>query len=80
MAGRRRDSKHRVLRRGESIRADGKYQFKYHINGKPHFAYSWRLEPTDKLPAGKNHACPFGNWKSRSAMTWIPYLIPLGKT
>lgn len=53
MAGRRRDSKHRVLRRGESIRADGKYQFKYHINGKPHFVYSWRLEPTDKLPAGK---------------------------
>ena len=49
----RRDPKHRVLRRGESIRADGKYQFKYHINGKPHFVYSWRLEPTDKLPAGK---------------------------
>ncbi len=48
-----RDSKHRVLRRGESIRADGKYQFKYHINGKPHFVYSWRLEPTDKLPVGK---------------------------
>lgn len=36
----RRDSKHRVLRRGESIRADGKYQFKYHINDKPHFVYS----------------------------------------
>lgn len=51
--GHRRDSKHRVLRRGESIRADGKYQFKYHINGKPHFVYSWRLEPTDKLPVGK---------------------------
>lgn len=51
--GNRRDSKHRVLRRGESIRADGKYQFKYHINGKPHFVYSWRLEPTDKLPQGK---------------------------
>ena len=49
----RRDAKHRVLRRRESIRADGKYQFKYHINGKPHFVYSWRLEPTDKLPAGK---------------------------
>ena len=41
--GNRRDSKHRVLRRGESIRADGKYQFKYHVNGKPHFVYSWRL-------------------------------------
>lgn len=25
----------------------------HHINGKPHFAYSWRLEPTDKLPVGK---------------------------
>ena len=31
----RRDSKHRVLRAGESMRADGKYQFKYHIAGKP---------------------------------------------
>ena len=49
----RRDSKHRVLRAGESIRADGKYQFKYHIAGKPHSVYSWKLEPTDKLPAGK---------------------------
>ena len=51
--GMRRDSKHRVLRMGESIRANGKYQFKYHINGKPHFVYSWRLEPTDPQPAGK---------------------------
>ena len=49
----RRDSKHRVLRRGESIRANGKYQFKYHVNGKPKFVYSWRLEPTDKLPIGR---------------------------
>lgn len=49
----RRDSKHRVLRRGESIRQDGRYQFKYHVNGKAHFVYSWRLEPTDKLPVGK---------------------------
>lgn len=49
----RRDSKRRVLRPGESIRADGKYQYKYHIDGKPHFVYSWKLEPTDKLPHGK---------------------------
>ena len=33
----RRDSKRRVLRPGESVRADGKYQYKYHIDGKPHF-------------------------------------------
>lgn len=50
--GMRRDSKHRVLRRGESIRTNGKYQFKYHVNGKPHFVYSWRLEPTDPQPVG----------------------------
>ena len=49
----RRDSKHRVLRTGESIRADGKYQYKYSVNGKIKFVYSWRLEPTDKTPAGK---------------------------
>lgn len=49
----RRDAKHRVLRINESIRKDGKYQFKYIVNGKPKFVYSWRLEPTDKTPAGK---------------------------
>lgn len=37
-----RDSKRRVLRPGESVRADGKYQYKYHIDGKPHFVYSWK--------------------------------------
>jgi hypothetical protein len=51
--GIRRDSKHRILCKGESIRANGKYQFKYHVDGKPHFVYSWRLEPTDPQPAGK---------------------------
>jgi len=49
----RRDAKHRVLRNGESVRADGKYQFKYYVNGKIKFVYSWRLEPTDKTPQGK---------------------------
>ena len=49
----RRDAKNRVLRPGECVRANGKYQYKYHIDGKPHFVYSWKLEPTDKLPKGK---------------------------
>lgn len=51
--GKRRDKKNRVLRRGESQRVDGKYQFKYSVDGIPHFVYSWRLEPTDKMPEGK---------------------------
>lgn len=29
----RRDSKNRILRPGESVRANGKYQYKYHIDG-----------------------------------------------
>lgn len=78
MAGRRRDSKHRVLRRGESIRADGKYQFKYHVNGTPHFVYSWNQRTN--FQQEKSPAYPFGNWKSRSAMIWILYLILLEKT
>lgn len=49
----RRDAKNRVLRPGESVRVNGKYQYKYHIDGKPHFVYSWKLEPTDRLPKGK---------------------------
>jgi len=49
----RRDPKRRVLRNGESVRADGKYQFKYYMNGKIKFVYSWRLEPNDPVPAGK---------------------------
>lgn len=29
------------------------YHNKYSIDGIPHFVYSWRLEPTDKMPEGK---------------------------
>ena len=50
----RRDNKRRILRNGESQRADGRYAYKYIGNdGKPHFAYSWKLEKTDSLPSGK---------------------------
>ncbi len=51
--GLRRDKKHRILKSGESIRANGKYQYKYLVDGKPKFVYSWKLESTDPLPAGK---------------------------
>ncbi|MCD8239667.1 MAG: site-specific integrase [Clostridiales bacterium] len=50
----RRDKKKRVLRTGESQRKDGRYVYKYvDNNGKQQFVYSWKLEPTDKLPSGK---------------------------
>lgn len=54
MSEKRRDSKKRILRNGESQKPDGRYVYKYYdIFHKPHFLYSWKLEPTDKLPAGK---------------------------
>lgn len=77
--GNRRDFKHRVLRRGESIRADGKYQFKYHINGKPHFVYSWRLEPTDKLPAGKKPCLSLRELEKQIGYDLDSQLDPVGK-
>ena len=54
MSEKRRDSKNRILRNGESQRKDGRYAFKYiDSTGKQQFVYSWKLERTDKLPQGK---------------------------
>lgn len=54
MSEKRRDSKNRILRSGESQRKDGRYAFKYtDALGKPKFIYAWKLVPTDKTPAGK---------------------------
>lgn len=54
MSVKRRDNKNRVLRNGESQKKDGRYVYKYlDFQRKPHFLYSWKLEPTDRLPAGK---------------------------
>lgn len=75
----RRDSKHRVLRRGESIRQDGRYQFKYHVNGKAHFVYSWRLEPTDKLPIGKKPCLSLRELEKQIGYDLDNRLDPVGK-
>ncbi len=54
MSEKRRDSKNRILRSGESQRKDGRYAYKYTDTfGKPQFVYAWKLVPTDKTPAGK---------------------------
>lgn len=56
MSVKRRDSKNRVLRNGESQRSDGRYAYVYvDGNGKQKFLYSWKLESTDKLPQGKRN-------------------------
>lgn len=76
---RRRDAKNRVLRRGESLRADGKYQFKYYVNGKPKFVYSWRLEPTDKLPQGKKLCLSLRELEKQIGYDLDNQLDPTGK-
>lgn len=49
-----RDHKNRVLYLGESQRENGKYRYSFvNANGKPSSVESWKLERTDKLPAGK---------------------------
>lgn len=49
----RKDKRGRNLRMGESVRQDGRYQYRYTENGKTKFVYSWKLEETDKLPPGR---------------------------
>lgn len=49
----RKDKKGRVLRTGETQQPDGRYRYSYTVNGKQKSFYSWRLEKTDRLPAGK---------------------------
>ena len=54
MSEKRRDYKNRILRNGESQRKDGRYRYTYvDENGNPKDLYSWKLEPTDKVPVGK---------------------------
>lgn len=54
MSEKRRDSKGRVLRNGESQRSDGKYMFRYTDGtGERHTVYSWKLVSTDMLKEGQ---------------------------
>ena len=50
----RKDSKGRILRRGESQRKNGRYCFKYvDARGKTRSVYSWTLTTHDLTPKGK---------------------------
>ena len=57
MSEKRRDNKGRLLRTGESQRADGKYEYKYvDAKGVRRSLYSWKLVSSDKVPP-KKYAC-----------------------
>lgn len=54
MAEKRKDSKGRILKDNESVMPDGRYRYQYiDAFGKRKAIYSWKLVPTDKLPAGR---------------------------
>ena len=53
MSVKRRDSKNRILKDRESQCKDGRYVYCYYEGGVQKRLYSWKLERTDKLPAGK---------------------------
>ena len=77
--GQRRDSKHRILHTGESIRANGKYQYKYMVDGKPKFIYSWRLVPTDPQPVGKQPCLSLRELEKMVQQDLDSKLDPMGK-
>lgn len=77
--GQRRDSKHRILHTGESIRANGKYQYKYMVNGKPKFIYSWRLVPSDPQPVGKQPCLSLRELEKMVGQDLDSKLDPIGK-
>lgn len=54
MSGKRKDSKGRVLKSGESQRKNGQYIYQYtDTKGCRKVVYAWRLVPTDITPHGK---------------------------
>lgn len=55
----RRDTKNRLLNRGEYQKADGRYMYRYvDFSGTTRFVYSWCLTQTDRTPKGKrNEKC-----------------------
>ena len=55
----RKDSRGRILQRGELQRSDGRYEFRYTDEiGVRHSIYSWRLTEFDKTPYGKKSQLP----------------------
>lgn len=50
----RRDTKNRLLGKGEYQKSDGRYMYRYvDSKGKSRFVYSWTLTQTDRSPKGK---------------------------
>lgn len=66
MSEKRKDSRGRVLRNGETQRADGMYMYRYNdAGGVRRTVYSWRLVETDKVPPRKKVCEPLREIEKR---------------
>ena len=80
MSEKRRDSKNRILRSGESQRKDGRYAYKYiDATGKPRFVYSWKLEATDSTPQGKRDGLSLREKEKQIRRDIEDAIIPRGR-
>ena len=75
----RRDSKGRKLLNGESQRKDGKYEYKYvDAFGKRRTIYSWKLTPSDRVPAGKRNDLSLREKSKEAERTKDVGIVPNG--
>lgn len=79
MSEKRRDTKNRILRTGESQEADGRYKYRYiDANGKRKTVYSWRLVATDSIPSGKKDNAPLREQEKAIVRDVDDMIIPDG--
>lgn len=75
----RRDSKNRILRPGESQRADGRYMYRYtDSNGKRHAVYSWTLTDKDFAPKGKKRGLSLRAQEKQIEFDMLNQVVPNG--
>ena len=75
----RRDNKNRILRPGESQRADGRYMYRYtDSNGKRHAVYSWTLTDKDFAPKGKKRGTSLRAQEKQIEFDMLNQVVPNG--
>ena len=79
MSEKRRDSRNRILRNGESQRSDGRYMFKYVDGyGEVRYVYSWRLDKNDRTPAGRQRDLSLREKEKQIEADLFDKIVPQG--
>lgn len=79
MSEKRKDNRGRLLRNGEIQMANGRYRYKYtDAFGEKKYAYSWRLDHNDRIPAGKKMEISLREREKQIAADMFDQIIPDG--